>query len=249
MRMYIELLQELGLSKNESQIYEALLRGGELSVGQISVNSKVHRRNVYDALRRLIDKGLAFEILERSENRYQAVEPVKLMELVKEKEERVRLALPGLEEMYASVPQEQAVYMYRGLEGWKNYMRDIIRLGEDFYCIGGKGGWMDESTRNFFPQFINDAERKGIKFFHLFDHEVKKSEHEIIRYVGDQYKFLPQKYSTPASIDIFGDRVNIVSSIHLGGIDEDISFTVVVNAAIANAFRSWFQLMWDLCPE
>lgn len=247
--MYLDLLQQLGLSKNESQIYETLLRAGELSASNIAVRAKVHRRNVYDAIHRLLRKGLVYEIIEKRESRYRAVEPRKLMELVKEKEELVSRAMPGLEDLYTSVAHEQEVYIYRGLEGWKNYMRDIIRVGEEFHCIAGKGAWMDERITNFFPQFAKDAERKKITYNHLFDYEVKESTHDIVKYVGKKFKFLPKGYSAPASVDFFGDRVNIVSNIHLGGIDEEVMFTVIVNQQIADAFRTWFRFMWDFCPE
>ena len=246
--MYLDLLQQLDLSKNEAQIYETLLRNGELSASKIAVRAKVHRRNVYDAIQRLLEKGLVFEILERRESRFQAVEPRKLLELVKEKEVMVKNAMPGLEDLFSSIAHEQAVYIYRGVEGWKNYMRDIIRTGEEFYCIAGKGAWMDQRIMNFFPQFTNDAQRKNIKFNHLFDHEVKESTHDIVKYVGKHYKFLPKGYSAPASVDLFGDRVNVVSNIHLGGVDEDMSITVIVNQLVADAFRIWFRFMWDFCP-
>jgi len=59
---YEEMLRDLGLSLNESKIYEALLSIGESSVQQISLKSHVHRRNVYDSLNKLMDKGLASEV-------------------------------------------------------------------------------------------------------------------------------------------------------------------------------------------
>ena len=51
--MYEEILREVGLSLNESKIYETLLQLGEASVQTISLKSKVHRRNVYDSLNKL----------------------------------------------------------------------------------------------------------------------------------------------------------------------------------------------------
>ena len=247
--MYLDTLQQLGLSKNEAQIYETLLRAGELSASNIAVRAKVHRRNVYDAIQRLLEKGLVFEILQKRESRFQAVEPRKLMELVQEKEALVQNALPGLEKLFSATHHEQAVYVYRGIEGWKNYMRDIIRVGEPFYCIGGKGAWMDKPVMNFFPQFIRDAERNKIEYHHLFDYEVKELTHDIVKHVGKNFKFLPKGYSAPASIYFFGDRVNLISNIHLGGVEEDLTFTVVVNQQVADAFRIWFRFMWDFCPN
>jgi sugar-specific transcriptional regulator TrmB len=247
--MYQEHLEQLGLYKNEARIYESLLKHGELSVGQISVNSGVNRRNVYDSINRLIEKGLVFEILEKKENHYKAVEPRKLLELVKEKEALLENILPNLEKLYSGQVHKDEVYIYKGPEAWKNYMRDILRVGEDFYCIGGKGAWMDEKNKHFFPQFIKEVQRKNIKMHHLFDFEVRNKNLAILKYVGKDYKFLPEGYSAPASVDIFGDHVNIVSGIKLGGMEEQHSLTVIVNRQIANAFRLWFKFMWDFCPK
>ena len=73
--MYEQTLQQIGLSKNEARIYETLLREGDSAVGHLAVKSQVHRRNVYDSLRRLVDRGLVFEILGHSESVYSAAEP------------------------------------------------------------------------------------------------------------------------------------------------------------------------------
>lgn len=247
--MYTEIFQQLGLSKNEAEIYEALIRENELSVGEIAVKSKVHRRNVYDALNRLLDKGLVFEIIEKRESRYQAVDPNKLREIIQEKETLLMSILPELDTLFSAQSKQNDVYVYRGIEGWKNYMRDIIRLGEDFYCVGAKGAWMEEEAMNYFPTFIKDAKRAGIKYHHLFDYEVKEKNHEILKYVGKNYKFFPKKYQTAASLEIFGDRVNISSNLTLGAIGKDISITVIVDEDIANSFRTWFKFMWDSLPK
>lgn len=244
--MYQEVFEQLGLSKNESRIYETLLIEGESSVGYVATKSKVHRRNVYDSVNRLIEKGLVFEILQRKENVYKAVDPKKLGELIQEKQQMLEKVMPGLEKLYKSTPRKDEVYIYRGPEGWKNYMRDMLRVGEPAYFIGAKGGWLDTRVKDFFPQFIKEAQKKKLKFYHLFDAEVKEQCPHILRYVGKQYKFLPKGYSAPAAVDIFGDHVNIISNIHVGGLGEEISFTVIVNKQIADAFRIWFKMMWDL---
>lgn len=247
--MYQEVFQALGLSKNEAVVYEALLIHGESSVERISRKSKVYRRNVYDTLNRLMEKGLVFEILESRQNKYQAVEPDKLMELVQEKEQILSKIMPDLKKHYASVPHKQEVYIYRGSEGWKNYMRDILRSGEDFYSLGAKGAWLDKRSQPFFDQFIKQVKKKGIKMHHLFDHEVKEQFPDIIKHVGKEYKFLPEGYSAPATIDFIGDRVYIESDIKLGGFEDDFAITVIINEDIAKAFRTWFELIWKLLPD
>jgi len=247
--MYSEIFQQLGLAKNEARIYETLLREGESSVGRISTKSKVHRRNVYDSLNRLMEKGLVFEILQRRENVYKPVDPKKLGELIQEKKQQLDAVMPDLQKLYTGTPQDNEVYIYRGPEGWKNYMRDMLRIGEPAYFIGAKGGWLDERVKNFFPTFVKEAKKQKLKYYHLFDHEVKTGVPEILPYVGKDYKFLPPKYSAPTGIDIFGDHVNITTEINMGQLGEEISFTVIVNKKVADSFRTWFQFMWDFCPE
>ena len=247
--MYTELFQQLGLVKNEARIYEALLQEGECGVGHISLKSKVHRRNVYDTLNRLIEKGLAFEIALAKENHYRAVPPEKLMEMLAEKQRMLKKAMPGLEMLYKGTPHKEEVYIYRGPEGWKNYMQDLIKVGEPAYFIAAKGGWLDGRVKHFFPAFIESAEKAGLEFFHLFDHEVKEKCPEIIPHIGTTYKFLPKGYSTNVAIDIFGDHVNIITPMNIGGLDEEFSVTVIVNPNIAEAFRTWFKFMWDFCPN
>lgn len=245
--MYAELFEQLGLSKNEARIYETLLAEGESGIGHLATKSKVHRRNVYDSMNRLIEKGLVFEILEKKENHYQAVDPRKLLELVEEKQNMLSKVMPQLDALYKGTPRNEQVYIYRGAEGWKNYMRDMLRIGEPAYFIGAKGGWLDARVKHFFPQFIKEAQKKKLQFYHLFDHEVKKDCNEILQYVGKQYKFLPKGFSTQAAIDIFGDHVNVISPIHIGGLAEEFSVTVIVNKHIADAFRVWFWFMWNAC--
>jgi len=247
--MYSQIFQQLGLAKNEAKIYESLLREGELSVGQVSQKAQVHRRNVYDSMNRLVEKGLVFEIIQSKENRYQAVDPNKLMELVEEKQLMLSRVMPELDSLFRAKPQEQSVFIYRGIEGWKNYMRDILRVGEDFYCIGAKGAWMDERLLHFFPRFMNETKKLNLNYYHLFDFEIKALGHEITEHVGENYKFLPPGYSTSNSIDIFGPQVNILQNIQVGGVHEtSFSMTVIVNQQIADAFRTWFRFMYDFCP-
>lgn len=247
--MYTELFQEIGLSLNESEIYEVLLRNGESSVSEISTLSKIHRRNVYDCLSRLQDRGLVFEIRLKRETKYQPVHPDRLLGILDEKRGALMAALPELNNWYSSDPRPEAVYIYRGIEGWKNYMRDILRVNEDYYCIAGKGGWMDPRLEQFFPWFIKELNQRKLKCFVLFDHEVLINNHPVTQHVGRWYRFFPKEYSTSASIEIFGDRVNLVTDIHFGGLEKDFTFTVIVNKQLSDAFRTWFKLIWLTCSS
>jgi predicted transcriptional regulator len=245
MQDYHTLFTDLGMAKNEARIYEALLIEGERGVGDIAVTSGVHRRNVYDSLQRLIEKGLVFERITATEHRYQAVEPQKLLEIVKEKEARIHEALPALEKLYRAVPHVDDVVVYRGIEGWKNYVRDIIRLGEDVYTIGAKGTWQDERLAGVRAQLVRAIQEKDIHMYWLFDSAVRGAEGAYKTQGFDpQVRFLPEGYDTSSAIDIFGDHVVITTDPTPGTAPDEYSIVTLINQQTADAFRAWFDLLW-----
>ncbi|MBU6389660.1 hypothetical protein KGQ71_04055 [Patescibacteria group bacterium] len=196
--MYIETLQQLGLAQNEARIYETLLQKGELSVGRIAAESSVNRRNVYDSLNRLIEKGLVFEIVEKSESRYQAADPETLSQVLEEKQQALNSILPVLRAWHQGTPRQEGVMIYRGVEGWKRYMRDILRVGKDVYTIGAKGIWATPGLQGLVKQYDQSLRKRNIKLHILYDAEVKERKRQI-RF-GEECRFLPK--SGPARLPL-----------------------------------------------
>lgn len=247
--MKFPILEELGLSPNEAQIYAALLEVNEAGAGAISLKAGVHRRNVYDAIARLVEKGLVYQVHGRGEIHYRAVDPGKLMEFVKEREERLLTAMPELETLYRAQPRTEEAAIYHGIEGMKNYLRDLLRVGEDAYFIGAKGAWFDPRLTTFVQGFLKEASRQNIQFHHIFDADVKKLAPHIPRSVKPPYKFLSKKYGTMSMIDVFGDHVVMFTGMGITQIGDDMTIFVIVSRALADSYRTWFQFMWDQLPD
>jgi len=247
--MYREILEEIGLSPNEAKIYEALLVLDTASVPEISAQTSVHKRNIYDTIPRLLKKGLIYQIANIKENKYAAVEPKKLNDLIWEKDAKLKNILPALQKQFKKTTNQEAVYIYKGVEGFKNYLRDILKTGEDVYFIGAKGGWFDKDLQIFIQHFLKEAKKKKIKYHHIFDAEIKKIAPEILKSVGKPYKFLPPQYSTTGAIDIFGDKIVTFSGLALKDITDDVTLVVITNRELADCYRTWFKFIWDHCSE
>ena len=112
MRKYEDILVDLGLSPNEAKIYKALLDLKKGSIWNISSYANIHRRNTYDAIQRLIDKGLVFQVLPKKFLTYAPVNPEKLREMVEEKTSELELAMPFLLKKFNTVNQSQSIYIY-----------------------------------------------------------------------------------------------------------------------------------------
>src|SRR3989344_2676932 len=237
-----EIFESIGLIPNEAKIYEALVEKGESSISDIAVAAKIHRRNAYDAIERLINKGLCFEIFSITENRYNAVDPDKLTEILAEKQQELLGILPSLKKKFGERYAPEEAYIYRGLEGQKNIWRDVLRIGKESYFLGAKAGWFDPRLETSRVAFFKEAKRKNIKFIQLFDYEVKSQIPNFPKHFpGDlKYRFLPEKYSTNSAIHIFGDYVMTYTGLTIGKIDKDVVFFVIHSKDLAESYRTWF---------
>ena len=98
-----EILQSLGLTRNEINVYLTLLKMGSGLAGEITEKSGVHRRNVYDSIERLIKKGLVSFVIQNNRKYFHATDPNRFLGIIKEqkrelirKERDIRKILPEL---------------------------------------------------------------------------------------------------------------------------------------------------------
>ena len=246
--MYDSLLQQLGLSLNEAKIYGALISYGASGVSTISLRSKVHRRNAYDAVHRLLEKGLVSEVFTHGETVYAPVEPGKLMELIREKEMALGAALPAMLSAYRGHHIPQRAYIYTGVEGMKSFMDESLRIGADVYVLGFEGAWFDPRMTTYTDWYLGEIQRKNIKLSVIFDNDILEHRPEYRDMLTKHHKFMPKKYKTTSTMVIFGDHVVTYKDADPGKVDDDVAIFVMVSAEVAESYRSWWRYLWDTLP-
>jgi len=239
--MDITALEKAGLKANEAKIYVALLENGISLVSAIYKKVDIQRRNIYDALERLQQKGLVSVIIKDGKKHFVAVNPEKLVDYLHEKVEGINQILPELKSKYDVIKRSEEAQMFKGIEGIKTVMGDMLKVGETIHIIGGKGKWLVGELRFYFPKFERERVKKKIKTKQIFDHEVR----EIIPLPSvkyGEYKFFPKEYSSPTHIWIYGDRV---VSIFWG----DTQFAFMIKSEdIADGYKKFFDFMWNALP-
>ncbi|MBI3619344.1 hypothetical protein HY213_04925 [Candidatus Peregrinibacteria bacterium] len=243
--MILSTLEHLGLSPNEAKVYEALVTYGGSGVSTIALRAKVNRSNAYETLYRLTEKGLIYEVFTQKETIYEAVDPNKLMELVTEQQTKLETILPKLHSLYRKHLTTERAYIFKGIEGVKNYLREALKVGEDIYSFGAKGAWFDPRLQLFTQRFLKEAKRRGIKHHHIFDYAVKDGLPEVPKAVGKPYKFLPKDFATDSTMDIFGDHVVTFHGLELGKLRDDLTIFVLVSPGLAESYRTWWKCMWE----
>ncbi len=172
-----------------------------------------------------------------------------MLDLLKEKESKLKTLLPTLDRVYEAKPRTEEAFVYRGIEGAKNALHDVILLKEDLYTIGWKGLSPNSRANSFANNFIQDATLAGIKFHSLIDPCSNTSSTKFLEALPGTYRILPKQYQAHGSVYIFGDRVVTFAGAGYFDLQSEITLYVTINEAVANMYRSWFQILWEACSS
>lgn len=242
------VFDSLGLTSSEAKVYETLLEFKTASIGEIASYAKIHRRNVYDVVQRLLNKGLVFQVLPKKNLVYQPVHPEKLRELLDYQAQELERLLPAMVRRFNDRHIPQASYVYRGVGGLKNFIGLMLEERKTIYGIGSKGIWFDPRIENFVLHASKKYRGLRLKSYLIYDHEMRKRP-EVLEIIGKPHKFLPKKYSGQSSVSIFGDYVAVYSGMTAKKFGEDISIFILKDKSLAKDYKKWWQFMWDMLPE
>lgn len=235
--METQILEKLGLTKNEAKAYLALLELGPSLAGQISRKTGLHRRNIYDITERLIEKGLIGYIIKNNRRLFEAVNPERLKEILEEKQILLAESLPDLNLLYKKTKEKQETNFYKGTEGLKTIFQDQLRSNKkkEILILGASSSAF-EILPFYFKWYDKDRVKKKIKVKIITSSKLKKIPLSETRY-------LPQKYSNPLAINIYEDKVAII-------LWKTPPLAIVIkNSEIADSYKKYFELMWKIARK
>lgn len=239
--MQYRVFHSLGLTENESKIYTALLDLGTAQAGQITEKSGVHRRNVYDSLSRLMEKGLISFVTVNNRKLFSPVNPKRFLEIIEEKKFELenlkndfRKVLPELE-LRTRMQERHDVRFYKGVEGLKTVFEDILRTNEDY--IGyGPGLQLEKILKHYFRHFLDKRLMAKIGVRLIYD---ESSRNKIKKGPLSEIRYIPEEYGSRAALRIYGDKVALLLLS-----EEEPLAIVIKNKAIADGYRKYFEVMW-----
>ena len=142
--MNIQILREIGLTETEIKVYLSLLSIGTTTAGKIVESTGIHRKNLYDALNKLIDKGLVTYVIENKIKHFQPKNPENLIRYleekknkISEKEKELEKEIPELKQKFQSLEPEIESEIYRGTEGIKTILKECLNYKRLAVIING----------------------------------------------------------------------------------------------------------------
>ena len=235
----LAVLEELGLTEAECRVYLALLELGSSRAGPIIKKTNLHRGTTYQILQRLEEKGLVSSIIEGKKQKFDAADPQRLMDLLKEKEENLHSILPELALKRKMSKETQDVTVYYGIKGIRSILDKILEElssgGE--YCDFGVSGKFRDVMGPYWDLFQKRKRTLSIKSRVLFNENVKKNYPGLLKdYVG-KARFIESGSITDTIIYSNTVVLLIWTSTPVVGI-------VIENKDNANSYRSNFELLW-----
>ncbi|MFA6460825.1 MAG: helix-turn-helix domain-containing protein [Candidatus Woesearchaeota archaeon] len=230
-------LQVLGLTKTEAKLYLALVELGRSQAGILSRKTGIHRRSVYDALERLIEKGLVSYIRENDKRFYLAEDPKRLEELAQLQKKAIDEVVPDLAKIFLEHKEKQETKFYRGIEGLKNIFEDQITEGKPVYIIGASRK-ASEILKYYLPHYTSKRVKNKLKMFLIYAGEKRDF---AVPY--GETRYLPESYDSPVSTNIYGEKVAII----VWG-PEPVAI-LIKNTDIAKTYMHYFNLLWSTAQK
>ena len=242
------ILEKIGLTPGEIRTYLALLKLGSTSSGPLAKQSQVSISKLYIILDKLEKKGLASHVDKRGVIYFQAVEPVKIKDYIREKENEIKKLeeefdkfLPKLQDYYKQPGAVQNVTIYQGLKGLRvahehTYLK--LKRGEEFYYLGIPAE-QPEAHHRYWQKDHQRRANAGIKSKSLFN---KDTPIEILKnrnsYALSDARYMPIDIKTPAYFLIYKDTVMI-------GIPSNDPIAIeIISQEIADSFKAYFNEFW-----
>lgn len=230
-------LRDIGLSKNEAKIYLAVAEIGSTAIGNIAKKIKIHRTNVYDAIEGLVKRGLVSYIIKDKVKYFQLTSPDNLLNMIREKEDKVRAILPKLTLLNDLAPKSESQVL-EGLQAAKRVMDGFLKHKEPILVMG-----VSLNVAEIIGPFLENFHRRRIKDKIVMRHIYNTDAHKRIKILNNmdytEVRVLPSKYNSPVATNIVGDEIALILW------SKNPIIMRIKNKVIADAYKNYFEMLWS----
>lgn len=245
------LLQEIGLTANETKIYLTLVKHQGLTYNQIAELSSINRTTCYAVIKRLIESGLVKEDLGKPVAELLAQPPEHLIYGLEKEQakiiKRVELVKRAAHEISKLVPQSQfiepRINYISGKELHSFFINRCDTWADSVQKNGGtiwgfEDSYFQTEMKDFIVHFWSRPKAKGLSLKLFMDSASDVEEFKDLT-SDRQFRFWKQFIDYTTSVLVYGDYVLLVS------LDSNPNYTIELhNNLLAQNFAKFFEIMW-----
>ena len=239
-------LSMLGLNKNESAAYLAILELGPSSVLKIAQKSGINRSMLYSILDNLVTKGIIYKSIRGKKVRFVTRDPEALSSLLNDKMQQLEKLLPGLKELAKKGDFKPAISFHEGIEGIKQaYLEAAHSKEKRLYAFVGVESLLSKTKilEEFWDkQFKIERRKRNVigkllvpnnKAGRVFQKKDNQSFRESRLVDAEQYNF-------PSEVLMYDDTTIFISYTQY----EEFAVSIK-SPAIADTLKMTWRFMWE----
>lgn len=248
--MYEDLFIEIGLTKSEIAVYFALLEMGSSTTGPIIKKAGIASGKAYIVLDKLITKGLVTYAIKSGTKYYQAKDPERLLDYLKEKEKELKKKekklekiIPGLRKKFEEKKYRPIAEVFEGTKGFKTFyewaLREASSCSKKIIYIMGVPREANERFQAYLLAWNRRRIELGIEMKIIYNHDCREFGKKREKMKLTEVRYMRQELETPAWIVILG---GYVATINVHG--TPVCFLIRSEEA-AGSYRKYFNILWN----
>ena len=242
-----KILEELGLSKNEINVYLALLRLGRSTSWKLINETGITVSALYYCLDNLIKKSLVSYSIQANKKHFSAADPEQLILTLDEKRKNLNSIIPELKTIQHQSSERIETNVYEGFKGFKGIYDRLLRTlkkGDEYYVIGARqiGDESNIELNIMLTNFHKQRDKNCIKANIIFNKDVKQAVNDIAK----EFKHMQYRFSdniTNSFILIYDNRViNFLYTERLIAIE-------TISSEIYKSYIKYFKEIWKIAKK
>ncbi len=241
-----QALKAYGLNEKQAKLYLACLGFELITIQNLAKKSGIKRTTIYSLLEELEAIGLINIVKQKKRTYIKAEAPEILLEDINQKRDRFIKNLPYFREIKKEPAPNPKFIFYRGVEGFKNFWRDLLNSGEKEWLISTSGkeflSFVSESY--IVNRIIKEKKKRKIKSRQIITDS--RYAREIVEKDKDENResrIVSRNFPLPAIEIIYGNKVAIISSSF-----ENL-LVVIDSEEVAKTHRSYFEMIWQFAGK
>lgn len=235
---HISTLQTLGLTEDEAHAYLALLQLGNAGAAALATKINVKRTTIYPILSSLSDKGFASTYFSKSKRLYRAEKPERVAGLFEKKLESFAAIIPELKTLEKQTLSATGLRFITTKKELEQFYTGVLTdyKNKSYRAIGSATAW-EGIDPEFFQKFRRDRAHAHIKTRILLSADsiiASPTDPKLLREV----RVLPPEYPFKSTIDIFDNKIIVVSP------DLSALAVVIEVPTMVDVFRAMFDMLW-----
>lgn len=247
MENYIEILEDIGLTKSEIKVYLALLELSSSSTGPIVDKSGASSSKIYEILEKLIQKGLVSYVIKSGVKHFEAADPKRILDYLKEKKEKLKQQeiilnklVPELELKQKLSQLRSEAKIYKGTKGGETAFKHFMNsMKKDDEWLAFVVSFQNKNYFNSITKIHKIRAKKGLKARIIFDEKFKEEGEVERKLPHTKIKYVINEPKSPAVVNIAGNYtlINLMS--------QKPTVFLIENKEVADSFRNQFEQLWN----